>query len=832
MSDAATAQPETDAPADAPRPSRRFDLREGRRDLWQIPTLLLAVTMLGVGLAAWISSAAGPDYDGALASVEQLIDRQEYDRAIEALNGPIREQIDDPSVTPAVRARFHTLRADALYLAQRHAELDVPANNARVIENYQAARAHAGAVLEPQQIARLADSMVSLGKVPEALTEVERVKRTAPRLRHQILKRVVEDGLRPDASAPQRSRATDLLAELLADPELPGDTRRWVVSKMAMRSLASGSPEAAIRRILPELQRLDSRLEPAAAEMFTILGQSYLDLGLLDEARKHLSVAEANAMPGSDAAARTEVFLAQIDRRGQDMEQARDRFAGVIERFPASSVTALALLGLGEIEADLGRFDESLGAYRSLVDMIDAGSDEVSVERADRSMEQRYRTRFEREEFGQALAYAELIHDLYPDGEEPTASYLRLARANRSIAEAALGPATLDPDADPVADRADHLASERARIHFAAAGRFFREHAKRALLGDPEQAAESLWKAADSLDQAGDLEGAAALFSEYVEVRHDDPRAVEGQYRLARTYQSRGDYQSAAKIYEELLAKHPNAAETYRSYVPLARCYLYDQESQDPDRAEELLLHIISGEVFEPTATEFRGALLELGRVYLRVGRYAEAIRRLEEALERYEDLADDPRFKSRLADAYRLGASQVSRDLEQAMPQSQRGRLERLREDHLLRGLDLYEQVAQLYDAADDAPLDDLDAMMRRNALLYRGDCAFDLGEMLAGDPERSRGFFERAIRYYDTSAQRYADDPSSLVAMIQIVNCYAALGKWREVGTANERARARLAELPPAAWEAGDSPMDRRYWERWLEASVELDRMRESAG
>lgn len=807
-------------------------LRPGGRDLWQVPVLLGAVALLIGGLSMWIGSAPGHDYPGALDSVEAMIERQEYDRAMAMLNGPIREHIGDEGVAPETLTRFYVLRADALYLAQKQQGLDVDANNTRIIENYEAARSRSGAPLPPMQVARLSNTLVSLGRVPDALREIAKIGDTSPELRHDLFKRIIELGLKRDATASQRSLASDLLAQLRGDPGASDATRFWTVIRLTRMSLASGNPEDAVRRLLPEMQRIDSRLDPQAAEMFALLGRAYIELGLFEEARSHLSHAESIAESSSDAAARIQILLAQLDRQGQDSERARDRFAGVVERYPQSPVVPLALVGLGELEADLGNHDRSLEAYATLVGAIREGAtDEVGAEQADESIDQRFRERFERGDYETALKYATLIEEAYRGEKEPPASVaLRLAQTHRRLAESLLEGVARMPDGSLDVDRVDPPTLEQARVHFARAGDLYRRHARQTLLSDAEMSADSLWLAADSLDNAGDLEGAAELFAEYVDVRHDDPRKVEGEYRLAKTFQARGDYGTAAKSYEKILAEHPASEEAYASYVPLAQCYLYDPAASNADRAEDLLRFVISGDVFEPNAPEFRSSLLELGRLYMHVGRHEEAIRRLGEALGRYPDLEGDARFTSRLADAYRLSATSIGDDLRLAMPQSQRFELQSLCEEHLASALELYEKVVDLYQQRDPRGLGDLDRVLVRNALFYRGDCAFDLGERLAETPERARTYFERAIRYYDASAQRYAEDPASLVAMIQIVNCYAALGKWREVQTAHERARARLGELPQSAWESNHSPMDRRYWERWLEASVELDRLRQA--
>jgi tetratricopeptide (TPR) repeat protein len=155
-----------------------------------------------------------------------------------------------------------------------------------------------------------------------------------------------------------------------------------------------------------------------------------------------------------------------------------------------------------------------------------------------------------------------------------------------------------------------------------------------------------------------------------------------------------------------------------------------------------------------------------------------------------------------------------------EAMPASEEQALEAMRERRLRRALELYERVRSDLELKDPRRRGELERAMLRNATFYRGDCAFDLGD------------YESAIKYYDTAAQRYGDEPGSLVAMVQIVNAYAALGKWREAETAHERARTRLEQLPEESWERSDVPMGRRHWERWLESSVMLEERRASAG
>ncbi len=56
-------------------------------------------------------------------------------------------------------------------------------------------------------------------------------------------------------------------------------------------------------------------------------------------------------------------------------------------------------------------------------------------------------------------------------------------------------------------------------------------------------------------------------------------------------------------------------------------------------------------------------------------------------------------------------------------------------------------------------------------------------------------------------------------MTALIQIVNCYAALGDRNRQRTAHARALVRLKKLPDEAFDEDDSLLDRDAWERWLQ-------------
>ena len=112
-----------------------------------------------------------------------------------------------------------------------------------------------------------------------------------------------------------------------------------------------------------------------------------------------------------------------------------------------------------------------------------------------------------------------------------------------------------------------------------------------------------------------------------------------------------------------------------------------------------------------------------------------------------------------------------------------------------------------------DPRELTGVDREYLRNAYFYIGAAAFDLGD------------FSAAIAHYNTARERFPKDPSSLVAMIQIVHAHLEQGQLQSARTANERAKRFYESLPPEVWDNPSLPMRRSDWERWLDLSARLD-------
>jgi len=802
------------------------------RHVWQVPAFAAASLVLVGGIAAVIMTAPKTDITPYFEQANKLVERQEYEPAIDVLNNKLLAYLEKGAFTPDQKRQFHQLLARSLYYGQKAKGISIEANHRNIISEFDAVEKNNGA-LSPSDIYAVADSLVELGKTSEGLERAANLPESERSRKFELYRRVIDRSLKgPKAD---QERALNLLGEMLADRDLPTSDQVWAISRQARVLSDNHYTEEAINKLLRALPRLTKAEPSELGELYLMLGRAYMTSDDFAEAGKQFERAASLLDENSDSWGEVQLCRARIEEAQQKLEDAKGRYGLLISKFGGSSIHLPALLGYADTLAALDQPEEAFDSYSKLVDAMAAGKtgSDTSPERVKASLMARFNERYNARQTTIAIQFADLAERLFDTDDLPDDVAVALGKAHRRLAEEALGIDNSDTDRDgPRPDagsgsardleqraKLDAATLQQAQKHFVYAGRYFRRHANKAILNDPREYAQSLWAAADAFDRSGNQEDAIAAFLDYLSAFPSDARASEAKFRLARAYQSRGDLEQAGKLYRELTEQRADAGGSPNSglfadasFVPLAQTYLMDANPENDKQAEQILASVAGGQIGGTDSDNFRLALLELGRVYYQTRNFERGIERLDEFTQRYPQDPELDQVRYRLADCYRLSSRQIDQRLREAMPDSERKELEEQRNAHVSQARQLFELVRDSIEAKEQHRRTALEETQLRNAYFYLGDCAFDLKD------------YEAAIRYYDAARERYPKDPASLVAMVQIVSAHLEQGDMRRAMTANERAKRFFDSLPASVWDDPNLPMTRRDWERWLDATSKL--------
>lgn len=776
-----------------------------------MPTLLLSAALVAGSIVTGVMTRPKADVGAMLAKAEEAVTREEYDSALEYLNTKVRPYLDGGVLTPEQAQDFHVLRARAVALAERQLGVKVPENAEQIVAELAAAE-ELGAKLDAKHMLMIADARVTLGQDQVALKIVRELPEEEKAGRAQIVKRVVERSIEDEKADPVASLR--LLAEMIASGELAGRDRAWALARQGELLLKQNMPDGAVARLVQTMPGVvDDADEDTLGDLYHILGRAYFESDALTDAARELERAARQYRESDPRWAKVQSLLGRVDELLGDAPRARQRYIAVLDRVTEPSAMPGPLLGLAEVRASLGDFEESIKDYERLIQLLEKGTTGEGITRSkvSKSLMERHRTRLATGDVPLALRYAELAERVIGSGDVPPEVLLAIATSQRRSAEQLLAP--LEGSTDRMQDlaRLDPATREQARLHLVTAGRYFKSHAESLGTSDNEGYGDSLWRAAESMDMAGDQDLSIPLLNDFVRFFPADRRQAEARFRLGQAYQARGDYGTAIEQYAELVngagnERGENSAFADRAMVPLARCYLLDGEASNDAEAERILQSVVSGRGGAAGGERYRDALVELARMKQSRGEWASAIQLLEEAVERFTDSPDIDAARYALAESLRQDAGAIQRTLTEAMPDQQRLTLTRTRGERLNRAIELYDKVRVSLDRKDPRRLTRLERLQLRNAYFYLGDCAFELRE------------FDEAIRRYDAARERYAQDPASLVGMVQIVNAYVELGDMERARTAQARAKRFYDSIPAAAWSDPDLPMGKEAWQRWL--------------
>lgn len=850
-------------PDDAPNPisAAAATSAPAWSQLWQLPVLGVGLLMLGLGVVLAKPNIVPVQYGERLDAVEEVLRSEDAAAARDRLNELAELDIDEQNRETRARYRQYLGDHDVLEYERIYpVPVETPASTAALqdIDGHYATARDLGRTLDDGSKVSWAQTLVLLGRDADALSVIDGMGRGGVAARYQTLRGLIdrhrarlggavardaEDGLGnadavASASAAALARLTDRFEEALrvdTDDARRHVQQQWLVDVRARAMLEAHDPHRAIDYINRETQRLRASGADDDPRLGVRLAAAYRAAGDYENAQRLFAVAQQTIDDGDPLNA--EILLGQAELElalggeGYDA-RALALFARAADGFPLGEVYIDALLGRAHAEAMqrlVPAAVEHFGqAIAQLVDTTPAwdARRKQAIDRVSGHVD----LSIDLEAYDDALDYLNLLRPLFEGegagGREGGALPPRMLRqfaeiheqrAGQHMARAqALDPARwTGPDAAP--EDARRTAFQSAVLHFTQAADFYRRHAAAVTVIDDAAYGDSLWRAATSYDRAEQWGDAIDVYGEYVANRpgDGDGQQLEARHHLGQAYLADRQHAAAADVLEKLVDENPSSNWAYASLVPMAQAFL---ETEREDKALRTLLSIVDGHPgIRPDSDIYRDALIDLARLYYRRGNedpvyYASAIERLTTAVQRYGVTERGPELRYMLADALRQSAAGL--DAVAADTASDRERLAMTTEaqDRLRQAEVYFDQVIVELEARPEASLSDLDTLQLRNAYFFKAGCAYQ------------RENYGLAIERYREAAQRFSDHPAALVAQVQIVNAYCALGQFPQAYVANQNALYRLSQLPDEVFDRPDMPMTRRHWEDWLRWSNEL--------
>ncbi len=840
--------------------------------VWPIPLALTATGALVGGLFLAVARAPKDDPGVPLELARQAYQREKFSDTIEIINADLVPYINAGKLSEEQEKEFFQLRARSLYYGQERMGIAQVENFKAIVEAYEQGRRR-GMGSEPADIGNLAEAYLYTGNVQKAVDLARSLEGRDDARQLRLYERIVEQQLR--AGSTQYPMVLGLLNYMLQMPNLTVEQRAWVVSRQAQIRIDAGFPQEAITRLLREMPKFETLEAPVRAQMLFLLGKAYADgvdeqqaLVYLEQAMRTILARNPEDPTGMDDGqplvidnfdpriGEALVIQGRIYAHNGQIEEARERFQTVREGFKDSNVYTQAVLGEADTAAALGDFDTALKYYGEAADRVAtqgaapavAGVSPVTLDLIGTKLMDQHNRRVLESDPVEALRFVRMAQDVYrrrDGGTIPSEVYLEMAKACKLNADIMLRDAAGTPAGEPAPrpDDVSPVTAMQAKGFLLDAGANFRDYARAVVVTNDAGYMQALLAAGECFDQAGAAPDAIEAYALFINGANDSyldkPKAM---FRLGQVYQSIGDYKLAAKWYEQLVKGREGFAGQWadRSLVPLARCYvseptLIDAEAgkaAEPgdaagaapaDKPNELaamalLNRAVSGRTgVGPDAVQMREAQAELGELHYRRGEFRQAIEYFNRLVDTYHDLT--PRLPTVLfkrADAHRQLAMEIDATFEQR-PLSERQELSEARRNHLRSARAGYQEaIAAITKRGPRATK--VENLFKRNAAFYTADCAYLLKE------------YEQAVQEYARAGEQYATDPAALVAKVQTVSAFIRLERWDDAQVAADRAKTFLSSFPDEVWTNPDAllPMERRHWEAWLSARLELDRPR----
>ncbi|MBI4579090.1 MAG: tetratricopeptide repeat protein, partial [Planctomycetes bacterium] len=622
---------------------------------WQIPLMVVALTLLGVSVWRLRPQPKPPSFDQLFAQAAALKEaglHEEASKAAEAL-------LADPARTPQERVKLHRLLAEVIFAYESGNAVHGPANCRRIIENSDKSLL-AGEEFEADAHHMRGLAREWLGQTGEAVVEYRQALAKGVKDPWAARQHVIE--LRRLDKSITTEQLHEELEAFMSGADVPRELQFWAAEQKIKSYAATGRHDQA-EKFLADHSRLfeDSRWKNGYDYLRALVGYH---VGRHDEAERLLRSLRERVVPGDPLYAQTGWLLGSILEQQGAPEYALSLFIEVLDKTVPSPSRTACLFGRAECLAETERFAESLKTFEEVIRLSTENPLIAQVDLKDvrESVTAWYQTLYLTGNRERAMAYLKLAARLAP----PSDASMQAIYAKR-VADLAmeLGRAALVRAAEGKTDADSHR--QTAHKYLTQSGEEYLRLAK--LEGvDIQGTTAAMWQAAETLDLAGERTRMVGVLERFIAAYPEDTRVPEALLQLGRAFQTAGDITRAVEKYQENLIRYPRTPAALASLIPLADCF---EELKQKDKAEQTLLRVVTPRpgdalaLITPEAPEYQDALFRLGDLYMAEEEYEKAIGRYEEALERY---AGDPRADSatfHLADAYRKSAARIRRDLE-----------------------------------------------------------------------------------------------------------------------------------------------------------------------
>lgn len=800
---------------------------------WQVPLLAISVGLFVTGLLQLRPSVPKPTFQDYLREARVALQAERFDQASLVLTSVLNNQQDlsDPQ-----RAIAHRALAETIWMAESTKITHEPENARRILSNFDIA-AKLGDAPQDADYEKIAQAADWMGDSDEALASYEKALEEEGVDRVAVLQRVVEILLTQEKRDwPRIDTYVDLLLAEAADTP---ETLLVALQLKMQRLLASDDIQGA--KAL--LQRVQTRLDvpPWSYHLQYFQAQILFREEQFEAAEARLRALQANLRRGHPLYAQAGWLLGRINYIEHRPDIALSFYDEVVRTHAGTEYWLASLLGKAESLAGLERYAASADAYQHVIEAMQKSQRSLLLdEQAIRESLYTLATVLSQQgRPGEALPFVQTAIQLVPQGQTDSlatlterearihmqagADLLRKSKNAEPVAAAPADPAPTahgepSPDLEAVASApatqdAAADSKTRGRDHYFQAGELLARLTKLRIL-DSERSEEADWESARCFELSARPDRSVEALQGFISRRPKSPLTPEAMQRLGAAQQLRGRTDDAITVYEALMDKFTRTPPALASLVPLARSYM-SYGIKGFDRAEKILLSVVEVDpskpgIFDPAASEFHDALIDLAELYMRWDKPERAIERLEQTLSLYPDDLENTRLEYQLADAYRssgLALQARARDASTSHPEGL------LTEAHrrLNRARELFDRVVGRLDTAT-AALGPADLVYLKTSYVYRADCAFDIGK------------YVEAADLYGRVAWRWQYDPVALASYVQIVRSYMAAGDMEAARSALARARWILRRIPDTQFNQPPDFRSRAYWTLlfdWVENS-----------